>query len=86
MNTNSGLNIKKKVIDIIAEVCLIDKSEITVKATLQEDLCIDSVDIVSLVLGLEDEFGGTITDEEAENLRTVGDVITHIELKLKEAQ
>jgi len=82
----NSFNIKQKVIDIITEVCMVNTAAITDEADLQEDLGIDSVDIVSLILALEDEFGGTISNEEVENLKTVEDVIAHIELKLSEAK
>ncbi len=86
MNPANSADVKQKVFDIIAEVCVINSSMITCKAGLQADLGIDSVDIVSLVLALEDEFGGSISDEEVEGLRTVGDVITHIDVKLSGAE
>ena len=44
-----------------------------------EDLGADSLDIVELVMGLEEEFGTEIPDEEAEKLQTVGDVAKFIE-------
>ena len=85
MIADKSLDTEQRVIDLIAEVCVIDRSGITEQALLKEDLGIDSVDTVSLILALEDEFGGVITDKETERLKTVEDVIAYIDNRLGEA-
>jgi acyl carrier protein len=43
-----------------------------------EDLGADSLDLVEIVMALEEEFGGEISDEDAETIRTVGDAVQYI--------
>ncbi|ADU30791.1 acyl carrier protein [Evansella cellulosilytica] len=71
------------VIDRIAKIVSdrlgVDESEIKPEATFKEDLGADSLDVVELVMELEDEFDLEISDEDAEKISTVGDVIDYIE-------
>lgn len=55
---------------------------ITADTRLQEDLDMDSVRLVDLVLGLEDEFGINIEDESIEKIKTMGDLVELIKRKL----
>lgn len=55
---------------------------VTPEARISEDLDLDSLDTVELTLGLEKRFGVEISDEEAEELSTVGDVVALIGTKL----
>jgi acyl carrier protein len=64
---------------IVIERSGIDESKIVENASLRNDLGLDSLDIVELIMELEDEFEIEIPDEEADNLKTVGDVIHFIE-------
>lgn len=47
-----------------------------------DDLGAESMDIVCMIMGLEDEFGGEIPQEDIQGLRTVADVVNYIEAKL----
>ena len=70
--------IEQKVKNIIADQLGVGEDEIKPAASFIEDLGADSLDIVELVMAMEDEFGFEIPDEEAENIRTVGDAVTYI--------
>jgi len=61
---------------IIAEVLDVEEDEITMDTRLLEDLGADSLDAVEIIMGIEDELGITVPQEELEskNLATVGDV------------
>ncbi|ERL65592.1 acyl carrier protein [Schleiferilactobacillus shenzhenensis] len=67
-----------KIQSLIADRFEIDPAKITNDTNFKQDLSADSLDLVEFVLTLEDTFGGEISDEDAENLNTVGDVVKYI--------
>ncbi|MBX6352254.1 MAG: acyl carrier protein [Thermoflavifilum sp.] len=69
----------ERVKKIIVDRLQVDESKVTPDATFKDDLGADSLDIVELIMELEDEFDMEISDEEAEKISTVGDVVTYIE-------
>lgn len=66
--------VKKIIVDRLG----VDEEKVTAEASFNEDLGADSLDIVELVMELEDEFDMEISDEEAENISTVGDAVDYI--------
>jgi acyl carrier protein len=68
-------SMEDKIIDIIVDKLGVERSEVTPEAVFIDDLGADSLDLVELIMAMEEEFGFEIADEEAEKLRTVGDVI-----------
>ncbi|WP_243028507.1 acyl carrier protein [Thermus albus] len=72
----------EKVKAVIAEKLSVEPEKITLEARFIEDLGADSLDTVELIMGLEDEFGLEISDEEAEKIRTVKDAVAFIQAKL----
>ena len=72
----------EKVRDILCELLDIDVDEVTLDTDLIKDLGADSLDLVDFVTTLEDEFDKEIPDEEIENIKTVGDVVSYIENSL----
>ena len=69
----------EKVKVILADQFDIDESEIAAETYLQDDLGADSLDVVDLLMSIEDEFEIEIPDEEIENIRTVGELVSYIE-------
>ena len=65
--------------DIIVELLGVEESKVTKEARFREDLQADSLDLVELIMAFEDKFGGEISDEDAQKIITVGDVINYVE-------
>lgn len=72
-----------KLQEILAKQLNISKDNIKPESRLLEDLNADSLDFVELLMTVEDEFGVTISDEDAKNLNTVDDVCKYIEANKK---
>jgi acyl carrier protein len=70
--------IEGKVKAIIVKQLGVKEEDVSVDKSFVDDLGADSLDIVELVMAMEDEFGFEIPDEEAENIRTVGDAVSYI--------
>jgi acyl carrier protein len=68
-----------RVKNIIVDRLGVDESDVTLTASFKEDLGADSLDVVELVMELEDEFDLEISDEDAEKITTVGEVVKYIE-------
>ena len=69
----------EKVKAILAEQFDVDEDKITADTDLQEDLGADSLDVVDLLMSIEDEFGVEVPDDEIENIKTVGALVSYIE-------
>lgn len=67
---------------IIVERLGVDEAQVTPEASFKEDLGADSLDVVELVMELEDEFDLEISDEEAEKVNKVGEVVAYIQSQL----
>jgi len=72
-------DISSKVKAIIVEKLVIDESEVTESASFTADLGADSLDTVELIMEFEKEFNIQISDEDAEKIQTVADVVKYIE-------
>lgn len=69
---------EQKVIDIICDTLGTTPEECKPEADFRHDLNADSLDVVELIQEVEDETGILIPDEEVENIRTVGQLLSYL--------
>ena len=75
--------ILEKLRSLIADQLGVDSSNITMDTNFEEDLGVDSLDIVELSMALEEEFDiGEIDEEDLSGLKTVGDCVRYLSSKL----
>ena len=79
------MSIEEKVSDIIVEKRNVPQEKVKLEASFIDDLGADSLDLVELVMAMEEAFGMEISDDEAEKLRTVKDVIDYVKARTGEA-
>ena len=68
----------ERVQSIVAERLGVEEDKVTMDAEFIGDLNADSLDLVEVIMAMEQEFDLEIKDEDAENIRTVGDAVTYI--------
>lgn len=66
---------------IIVDQLGVDPNKVTPEASFREDLEADSLDLVELIMAFEEEFGGQISDEEAQKITTVGEAVAYLEAR-----
>lgn len=64
---------------IIVDLLGVEESKVVREAKFREDLEADSLDLVELIMAFEDKFGGEISDEDAQNIATVGEAVDYID-------
>lgn len=74
-------SLEKDVIDIVVEQLGVDAADVSLEKSFIEDLNADSLDLTELIMTFEERFGFEISEEEAEKLKTVGDVVEYIKKK-----
>ncbi len=67
-----------KVKDIIVDQLDVEEEEVVLKARFIDDLGADSLDLVELIMAFEEEFGGEISDDEAQEIKTVGTAVDYL--------
>ena len=76
---------KEEIFDKLKELVVdqlgVEEDEVTMEASMQDDLGADSLDLVDLVMSVEEEFGVKVADEDLENIKTVGDIVNYIEYR-----
>lgn len=72
------MTINKRVVNVLVDMLGVDDEEVTLEASLIEDLGADSLDLVEIIMGIEDEFDIEIEDSQAERIKTVGDIVTFV--------
>jgi acyl carrier protein len=71
----------ERVKKVVVERLKVSEDEVTESASFVDDLGADSLDVVDLVMGLEEEFDLEIPDEDAEKIQTVEQAVTYIDGK-----
>jgi len=71
-----------KVKGVVVEKLRVNESQVEMDSSFIDDLGADSLDVVDLVIGFEDEFGIQIPDEDSEKIKTVGDAVNYISEKI----
>jgi len=72
-------SIFERVRDIIVDQLGVSADAVVPAARFREDLHADSLDLVELIMRFEEEFGGEISDKEAEGITTVGEAVTYLQ-------
>lgn len=73
----------ERIRDITVELLGQDAEKVTAEARFREDLEADSLDLVELIMAFEEEFGGEISDEDAQKITTVGEAVEYIETRMR---
>lgn len=72
-------SIEERVRGIVVDLLGVDEDKVTSGANFREDLEADSLDLVELIMAFEEEFGGEISDEDAQKISTVGEAVHYIQ-------
>jgi len=72
----------EKVKKILVEQINVDPANVTPQAKFREDLGADSLDLVELIMTFEDEFGGQISDDDAQRITSVGEAVAYLEKRI----
>jgi acyl carrier protein len=70
---------EERVRNIVVDLLGVDADRVTSAARFREDLEADSLDLVELIMAFEEEFGGEISDEDAQKITTVGEATQYID-------
>ena len=68
----------EKIKGIVVEQLGADADDVTLEANFRDDLEADSLDLVELIMAFEEEFGGEISDEEAQKITTVNEAVEYL--------
>lgn len=70
---------EERVKNIVVDLLGVEADRVVATARFREDLEADSLDLVELIMAFEEEFGGEISDEDAQTITTVGEAIQYID-------
>ena len=78
------MGLEEKVKNLVVTQLGVDASKVTSDSSFVDDLGADSLDTVELVMAFEEEFDLEIPDEDAQNIRTISDVVDYLKDKVSE--
>ena len=76
--SDTEARVRKIIVDLLG----VDEDKVVPAARFREDLEADSLDLVELIMEFETEFGGEISDEEAQKIETVAQAVEYIETRM----
>lgn len=76
-------SIEDRVKGIVVELLGVEEERVVNTASFREDLEADSLDLVELIMAFEEEFGGEISDEDAQRIETVGQAVEYIQSNME---
>jgi acyl carrier protein len=72
----------ERITGIVTDLLGVEPEKVTPDARFREDLEADSLDLVELIMAFEEEFGGEISDDDAQTITTVGQAVTYVEERM----
>ncbi len=72
----------ERISGIIVELLGVEPEAVKLEAKFREDLEADSLDLVELIMAFEEEFGGEISDDDAQTITTVGQAVAYVEERM----
>lgn len=75
------MSIFERLRKIIVDQLGVAPEQVTMEAKFRDDLKADSLDLVELIMAIEEEFGGEVSDDDAQKIVTVGDAVSYIEAR-----
>lgn len=78
-------DVEGRVKSIVVDLLGVDEDRVVQDAHFRDDLEADSLDLVELIMAFEEEFGGEITDEDAQKIETVGQAVSYIKERMTSA-
>lgn len=75
-------DVQERITGIIVELLGVEEDKVALEAKFREDLEADSLDLVELIMAFEEEFGGEISDEDAQSITTVGQAVEYVSTRM----
>ncbi len=72
----------EKIVNIVVEQLGCDANTVTENSAIADDLGADSLDVVEMLMAIEENFGVIVPDEEIPNLKTIGDIVSYVEINM----
>jgi acyl carrier protein len=75
-------SVEERVKKIVVDLLGVEEDRVVPSADFRADLEADSLDLVELIMAFEEQFGGEITDEDAQKIKTVGQAVEYIKTRM----
>jgi acyl carrier protein len=82
MKKETSMDLYERIKEIVVDRLGVDVARVTMEAKFREDLEADSLDLVELIMAFEDEFGGEISDDDAQKIKTVGQAVEYLQKRM----